>query len=325
MALVVGVGLVASAALPSFAVGADDEEGVSRASAVEQLLGARSSAPSATERGIANGVDPSDVGVLAKDLGTVNARALSNDPDYWMFDSEYDSPYDSLAYPELGISGMAVAKSAPDTLMTVALASPGVDSTVSRDGALYSFLDTNNDGRTDYATVTPAQSMYQGSLYSSPVYRFVGDSLVGTGVSATWLMTSSGWSASFPWRSLGISAVSFSMGLEDADGYTDWSPDAWSTYAQLAGVVGVVQRTGQTVAGSVTSKTKAKKGKRVSLPRTTNAGNRINWTSKSKKLCRTAGSTLKLTGRKGKCRIVASAQQDATHYSMRRAYKIRVK
>jgi hypothetical protein len=325
VALIVSAGLTMSVAPVGWAAGSPEGRDSDRKSDTQLLLNARDASPQAAVTKRTMDLPSADLAELTRDISNPRKRALSSDPDYWMFDSEYDSPYDSLAYPELGNSAMAVARSTPDVLMTVALASPTVDGTVSRDGGLFSFLDTNNDGQTDFGTMPPKQTMYVGSVYSSPVYRFVGDSLAATGVSARWLMTSSGWSTAYPWRSLGISGVSFSMGLEDADGDTDWSPNTWSTYVQLAGVVGVIPRTSQNVAGAVPSKVKLKKSKRVALPRSTNAGTRISWTSTSKKVCRTSGSTLKLPGRKGVCRIVARATSDPTHYEMTRTYRIRVK
>lgn len=266
--------------------------------------------------------EPGLVAGLKHRLALPKSRSLQSDPDFWVLDAEYDSAYDSYAFPELGNSGMAVARSNPDTLITIALASPWVDSTVSRDGYVVSFLDTNNDGSSDFGSITPPQMMYQDMTYVMPVYRFVGNSAVDTGLDAWWVMTSDGWAIGYPWRSMGIVSTSFSMGLEDYYGYRDYSPDWWSTYAQFAGIVGVYS---QKVSGSVPSSTRAKARKKVNLPRRTNAGKAIRWSSATKKLCTTSAATLKLTGRKGTCRITASAPGDATHHALRRNYSVRLK
>lgn len=268
--------------------------------------------------------------------GEASGLTLINDPNYWVFDDEYDSAVDSAAYPELGTSGMAVSKSAPDTLIVVGLGSPASDGSVSRDGYVGVLLDTNGDGSTDYGSVAPGVFMNVGTTYTAPVFWTSGSTTVDTGLSARWVRTADGWIAGFPWKAMGISGARFVMGLKDSSGDVDFSPNSYGTYVALSGVVGVTPTApvtpvpvpvpaGQRVVGSVPSSVRAKRKKRVALPTTTDAGSRIRWTSRTKATCKVSGGRLVLTGKKGKCRIAATATGNGQRLALNTTYTVRLR
>ena len=117
--------------------------------------------------------------------------------NYWVFDNEYDSAVDS--YPELGSSGMAVSKAAPDTLKVVGLGSPASDGSVSRDGYVGVLLDSNGDGASDYGSVAPrCFHEYRYDLHNGGV-QTSGSSTVNTGLTASCERPTA---AGFPWRAM---------------------------------------------------------------------------------------------------------------------------
>lgn len=263
--------------------------------------------------------------------GQVSTRSLVSDPDYWVFDEEYDSITDSFAYPELGSSAMAVSKAAPDRLSIVGLGSPYSDGTLTQSGYLGVLLDTDGDGQSDYGTVTPTVYMGLSSAYSSNIYRLIGGTTFNTGLTATWVRTSGGWVVSLPWQTMGITGARYMMTLVDGYGDRDWSPNTYGTYAQLAGVVGYVPPAppapiAQSVAGSVPASAKAKRNKKVSLPARTNAGTKLRWASQTPKVCKIAkNGKLVLTGKKGKCKITATAAGSDTRLALTRKYTVKLK
>lgn len=275
-----------------------------------------------------------DQGIFDK-LTKPSPRALVNDPDYWVFNQEYDSPTDSAAYPELGSSALGVSKAYPDLMTVVGLASPYSDGYLTRDGGnIAVLLDTNGDGQSDYGTITPITYMGLSTGYSATIYRFIGSSTVSTGLTAIWTRSSGAWGVSFPWKSMGISGARYVMSLKDQYGDTDWSPSVFGTYAQLAGVVGYVPPpppppapapVAQSVSGRVPASAKAKRNKKVSLPSTTNAGIKVRWTSQTPKICKISGGKLVSTGKKGKCKISATAASSATRLALNQRYTVKLK
>lgn len=268
--------------------------------------------------------------------GDAGGLGLIDDPNYWVFDNEYDSAVDSAAYPELGSSGMAVSKAAPDTLKVVGLGSPASDGSVSRDGYVGVLLDSNGDGASDYGSVAPGVFMNIGTTYTTAVFQTSGSSTVNTGLTAKWLRTADGWVAGFPWRAMGISGARFVMGLKDSSGDVDFSPNSYGTFVALSGVVGVTPTTpaspiplpaptSQQAIGSVPHSVRTKRKKRVALPTTTDAGTRIRWVSRTKSTCKVSGARLVLTGKKGKCRIVATATGDGQRLALNTTYTVRLR
>lgn len=263
--------------------------------------------------------------------GDVSSRALINDPNYWVWDQQYDSNFDSAAYPELGSSAMAVSKSNPSSLLIAGLGSPTSSGSLTEgDGYVSVLLDTNGDDQSDFGVITPSAYMYTGSTYISHIYRFVGESTIDTGLTGAWSRTTDGWAVSLPWQSMGISSARYVMGLKDSFGDRDWSPNTYGNNVQLSGVVGVnptapPSPVSQQVAGKVPTKVNVKSKKNVSLPTTTNAGVGVRWVSQTKKVCKISRGKLVRTGKKGQCRITATAAGTTTRLTLNQTYRIRIK
>lgn len=289
-----------------------------------QLDELRSAASTQGVERVDGSLDPA----MVKRVGTPTSRSLVNDPAYWVFNQEYDSGYDSAAYPELGSSALAVSKAAPDAMTIVGLASPQSDGYLTQFGDVSVLLDTNGDGVSDFGAITPSTYMYLGSNYTTTLYRFIGSTPVSTGLTATWGRTSGAWGVTLPWRAMGITGARHVMALEDEDGYLDWSPNSYGTYAQLAGVVGYTPPpapAAQSVAGSVPKQTKAKRNKKVALPKSTNTGAKLRWSTRTPKICKISSGRVVLTGKKGSCKITATESGSTTRLSLSKSYTIKAK
>ncbi|MDP3972474.1 MAG: fibronectin type III domain-containing protein [Candidatus Nanopelagicales bacterium] len=82
----------------------------------------------------------------------------------------------------------------------------------------------------------------------------------------------------------------------------------------------------QTPAGSVPAKIKAKgKKRRVKLPKRTNAGQAVNWTSTTPKVCKVVKGKLKLTGKRGTCKLLSTAPPTGDHHPLQHPYTIRIR
>ncbi|MGV1036009.1 MAG: carboxypeptidase-like regulatory domain-containing protein [Candidatus Nanopelagicales bacterium] len=81
----------------------------------------------------------------------------------------------------------------------------------------------------------------------------------------------------------------------------------------------------QRVAGKVAGSVKAKKGKKVALPKRTSAGVRIRWVVKSSKFCKFKSGKLVLKGKRGKCRVTAYAPSNSRYKAMKVTYTVRLK
>ncbi|MDP3972469.1 MAG: fibronectin type III domain-containing protein, partial [Candidatus Nanopelagicales bacterium] len=83
----------------------------------------------------------------------------------------------------------------------------------------------------------------------------------------------------------------------------------------------------QDPAGGVPSVVKAKgKGKKaVKLPKRTNAGQAVKWSSATPKVCKVVKGKLKLTKKKGLCRLTGAAPATGGFEALRQSYAIRVK
>lgn len=81
----------------------------------------------------------------------------------------------------------------------------------------------------------------------------------------------------------------------------------------------------QHVAGRVPAKLKRNTRKLVKLPTTTDGGQRVSWVSATPKICKVVRGKLKLTGKRGTCRLVGAAPQAGNFRGLRQVYGIRVK
>lgn len=81
----------------------------------------------------------------------------------------------------------------------------------------------------------------------------------------------------------------------------------------------------QHVAGGIPASLKRKGGKPVRLPMTTDGGQPVSWASATPKICKVVKGKLKLTGKRGTCRLTGTASQTGNFRSLRQVYGIRIK
>ena len=252
---------------------------------------------------------------------SVGLQATAASSPYWVYDHQSDSAYDSFGSQELGDAALAVTKAYPADLLLAVQGMPATQEQLTVNGAVAAFLDTNNDGSPDLVTVTPPVAMQTGSGYSTPVFRVVGNDLVATNVDAVWIRTDEAWAVDLPWKTLGISATSFVMGVNDGTAQgEDYAPEDFGTYVKLAGVVAppVAQR----VSGTVPKSAKAKRGAVTTLPSKTTGGKPIVWKTTTPSVCTVTSNRLVSKGKKGKCQLVATSAADATRSAMRQTYVV---